>query len=142
MSGRAPKERIPIAVDFDGVIAQYHKWEGIFKTEPPIEGAREFLQQLRDNDYYIYIYSSRTNPDNVPRYGTIYTAAKVIEQYMKDNDLPFDAVWTKAGKPNVKVFVDDRAVTCRPQFYTKAYEIALMMIQDIVASGTKPQVSD
>jgi len=117
-----------IAVDFDGVIASWSGWKGAAKIDPPIEGAREFLLKIKALGHKIMIFSARAD-EQAGRSGII--------AYMQKHDLAYDSMWCGKGKPDAAVFIDDRAITCRPQFNDFAYERALEGIDHIVENGTK-----
>jgi hypothetical protein len=100
----AGKTRQPIiAVDFDGVIAEY---EGLTETSvigAPRKDVIDALNQLRAEGWKIVVYSCR--------------GAHEIHPYLKQNAVPFDEINpsppnpTKGTKPRATVYWDDRA--CR-----------------------------
>jgi hypothetical protein len=40
-------------------------------------------------------------------------ALKTVEKWLETNDIPYDEIWTKPGKPKADLYVDDRAA--RPE---------------------------
>ena len=95
-----------VAVDFDGTISKYYKWTGPYNMGAPLEGAREFLEALRERGYFILIYSCRPSTE---------TAHKKMEQYMQEHDLPYDRIFTEGCKPEATAYFDDRAISVQPQ---------------------------
>ena len=90
-----------IAVDFDGVIADYDGWRGTSALGPPRRDVIEVLKVLRSEGWKIVVYSCR--------------AAEDISPYLKENSVPFDEINrnssfpTGGAKPVATVYWDDRA---------------------------------
>ena len=89
-------KRKTLAVDFDGVIHRYSKgFQGLENAyDPPMEGAIEVLQRLKDKGYVLKIMSSRP--------------ALVIEEWLEKYEMSglFDAV--SNSKFAATVYIDDR----------------------------------
>lgn len=89
-------KRKTLAVDFDGVIHRYSKgFQGLENAyDPPMEGAQEVLQRLKDQGYVLKIMSSRP--------------ALVIEEWLEKYNMTnlFDAV--SNNKFAATVYLDDR----------------------------------
>jgi hydroxymethylpyrimidine pyrophosphatase-like HAD family hydrolase len=92
-----------IAVDFDGVIAEYDDWKGGEACGRPRQDVIEVLHVLRSEGWKIVVYSTRGADD--------------IRPYLEANAVPFDEInqntsYTTGGaKPIATVYWDDRA--CR-----------------------------
>ena len=90
-----------IAVDFDGVIADYDGWKGTEAFGPPRADVVETLRVLRTEGWKIVVYSCRASAE--------------ISQYLIENSIPFDeinrnsACPTGGAKPVATVYWDDRA---------------------------------
>jgi hypothetical protein len=90
-----------IAVDFDGVIANYDGWTETSLIGAPRGDVVEALKVLRSEGWKIVVYSCR--------------GAEEIRPYMKQNGIPFDEINPspsnpiKGTKPRAKVYWDDRA---------------------------------
>ena len=97
-----------IAVDLDGVILEYDKWKGIDHFGEPIPGAKESLQKLRNLGFKIIIYTTRVNKINTKKSFTQRDIIKLIEQKLKEYNIPFDEISTE--KPLAKYYIDDRAI--------------------------------
>lgn len=103
--------RRTIAVDLDDTIAEVRRSEA--RDRAPVlaglkDGAREFLEWARGEGYYILIFTARLNTcwENQDFAEIHYT----ILEFLLDNDLPFDEIWTKPGKPFARWYVDDSAI--------------------------------
>ncbi len=81
-----------IALDFDGVLAEYAGWKGEDVTGSPIQGAREFVLSLLGKGYGAVMYTCRR--------------ADVVERWLRDNGFPLLAV--SDTKPQALLYVDDR----------------------------------
>lgn len=90
-----------IAVDFDGVIANYDGWEDIGTFGPPREDVIDTLMTLRNEGWRIVVYSCRPSSEIAP--------------YLVENSVPFDEInqnsssSTGGPKPVATVYWDDRA---------------------------------
>jgi hypothetical protein len=98
-SKKIKHDRIPIAVDFDGVIHKYSKgfFDGSIYDEP-VDGVVEALRELQ-KDYYIYIFSNRNETPE---------GEMAVLEYLKKYNIPFDKI--SATKPPAKFFIDDGAI--------------------------------
>jgi hypothetical protein len=99
-SGESTRQAI-IAVDFDGVIANYDGWTESSVIGPPRGDVVEALIALRSEGWKIIVYSCRS--------------AEEIGPYMTQNRIPFDEINpspsnpNKGTKPRARVYWDDRA---------------------------------
>ncbi|MEK6884652.1 MAG: hypothetical protein AABY22_33775 [Nanoarchaeota archaeon] len=115
-----------IALDFDGVIANYDKWEDIHTHGAPMHGIKEFINSLR-NKFYVLIYTCRTNPDIQKPY-TFYKLKQILQSYLFKHSISYDEVYVGAGKPMAAFYIDDRAVLCNPQEDKNAFEKVLKQL--------------
>lgn len=95
------RDQPTIAVDFDGVIADYDGWQGETVHGPPRADVIDALNRLRAEGWRIIVYSSRAESEITP--------------YLVDNCVPYDEVnrnslrRTGGAKPVANVYWDDRA---------------------------------
>ena len=68
-----------LAIDFDGVIAQYDRWKGFNVMGPPIKGARKYLNKLRQEGWILVVWTTRPFTSN-------------LEFYLRQFDIPFVTV--------------------------------------------------
>jgi adenylylsulfate kinase len=96
-------KQLTIAVDFDGVIADYEGWKGEATFGHPRADVIDALAVLRAEGWKIVVYSTR--------------AAEQVRPFLFDNHVPFDEInhnsshQTGGAKPVATVYWDDRA--CR-----------------------------
>ena len=108
------QSRLVAALDVDGVLASWSEgWQGIYHFGPPIPGAVQFTQELSRN-MKIIIHTCRCNRSlgmgNRPE-----MLGQIVTNWLQMNGFAFDEVWTNPGKPVADVYIDDRAIACRPE---------------------------
>lgn len=99
------KRKGSISVDFDGVINSYRSgFVAIDKIpDSPVEGAFEFLEELLNFGFKVYIYSTR-NSNTKGRMAIMDWMLK----YGLNQDI-IDKLKFPVEKPIAKVYIDDRA---------------------------------
>ncbi len=94
--------RRTIAVDFDGVVAEYDGWKGEGVLGEPRADVQEALLLLRAEGWKIVIHTTRGEHE--------------VGEYLERNKIPFDEInrnsdyKTLGAKPVADVYWDDRAV--------------------------------
>ena len=122
-----------IAIDFDGVIHSYSRgWQGGEIYDPPVEGTREALTELRAKGWKIYIFSTRTNKiyhknDNPPQ-------EERMKTYLEEHGIPYDKIWS-FGKPMADIYLDDRALNFRGKWDDSLQEIEQFQVWNRDASN-------
>lgn len=116
-----------VAVDVDGVLAQYGTWNGIDCIGDPIDGAVDFTREL-SQDYRVLIYTARCTPGNNPGYSEQELAAKV-RTWLDKHGFVYADIWSGKGKPAAIAYVDDRGVMCRPQEDGSAFKLAMELVR-------------
>jgi len=103
-------EGFTICVDLDGVLLWYDDTcrDGVYGY--PLPGAREFLSRLKEMGKVV-IFTARI----CPLFGDVKELQRQVEAVLKHFDLPYDEVFAGEGKPPAQVYIDDRAVECKPQ---------------------------
>jgi len=94
-----------ICIDLDGTLAHYGEWKGESYFGDAIKGAKEALQKLKEKNWLIIIFTTRTDKEK-------------IKNFLNDNELEFDYINENphqpenaiGGKPYADVYVDDRAI--------------------------------
>jgi hypothetical protein len=113
-----------ICVDLDGVLAEYHGWEGSDKIGPPLPGALKFTKSLAKHaDIVIYTGRCSEDPetrDVVAQLTPGQQRIRVIDGLEK-HGFPFADVYIGRGKPRVSAFIDNRAINCSPQSDDSAF---------------------
>jgi hypothetical protein len=105
--------RKTVAVDLDGVLAQYDGWKGLDFIGEPILGAHEFLAELH-KFADILIYTVRcTEGMNGPE--KAHLLVNRVRDWLDKNGMVYDTIWDGQGKPLYAAIIDDRAVICLPQ---------------------------
>jgi hydroxymethylpyrimidine pyrophosphatase-like HAD family hydrolase len=102
MSWKQNGSRRTIAVDFDGVIAEYDGWKGTSVLGEPRADVIEALRGLHAEGWKIVIHTTRGEDE--------------VENYLERHAIPHDEInrnsdyQTKGVKPVADVYWDDRAV--------------------------------
>jgi adenylylsulfate kinase len=102
MAHKANNSARTIAVDFDGVIANYDGYKGPGVLGAPRDDVRQALHTLRREGWKIVIFTTRGWDE--------------IERYLQQHDIPYDEYnrnsdyKTGGHKPVADVYWDDRAV--------------------------------
>jgi adenylylsulfate kinase len=102
MAHKLNNSRRTIAVDFDGVIAEYDGYKGADVLGEPRLDVLEALHELRSEGWKIVIHPTRGEPE--------------ISDYLAQHGIPFDEInrnsdyKTVGTKPVADLYWDDRAV--------------------------------
>jgi hypothetical protein len=101
-SAVTPERRPTIAVDFDGVIADYDGWKGCGVLGQPRTDVIKALVALREEGWKVIVHSTRSEDE--------------IGGYLRQYEIPYDEInrnssYSNTGqKPVATVYWDDRAV--------------------------------
>lgn len=117
--GESRRTKRTVAVDFDGVIHSYVSgWQGLVPTDPPREGALEFVEQLQALDYIVVVHTARAN-DPQGLAATIHWLA----------NYSFPEMTVTANKPMAIAYIDDRAIYAGPRvaFEDVLYELNVLV---------------
>lgn len=82
-----------IAVDFHGTIRDHQG--------NVIEAMKQKLGEFKNAGYHIIVYTS-----GITRNPSIING---LNQWLKENQIPYDEVWQRQGKPDADIYIDDKA---------------------------------
>lgn len=82
-----------VAVDYHGTLKIKDKVNETIKAK---------LQEMRNEGYHIVIYTSGTTHSP--------SAFNGIQTWLQQNEIPFDEVWQKQGKPDADLYFEDKAI--------------------------------
>lgn len=116
-----------VCLDLDGVLAEYHGWDDSDHIGAPIPGALEFAKSVAKlADIIIFTGRCSDEPgdrDVVSGLSPGQMRIKVVA-WLEKHGFPFADVYIGQGKPRASAFIDDRAISCSPQFDPKAFKEA------------------
>lgn len=120
--------RQSVAIDLDGTLAAYDGWKGLEHIGDPLPGAQDFVRGIREFAKVV-IWTTRSNYDvNGPN------SHFVVKAWLDKHGFEYDEIFVGPVKPLVAAFVDDRAVTCRPQEDSDAataYRMATLQVKEL-----------
>lgn len=116
---RLPKQaRKPtVAIDLDQTILEKaDESEFLPSGQPafgaPRDGVHGALETLHELGWYIIVHSARfSEVANRER------AEAELDQYLTVNQIPFDQIWHKEGKPRADAYIDDKAIPYEGDWY-------------------------
>ncbi|MCK4500862.1 hypothetical protein KAU11_10205 [Candidatus Babeliales bacterium] len=108
------------AIDFDGVIAHYSGWKGSEHFGKPIEGAKEALQQLKNEGHIIIIYTARLPTEGLKEYLSKYN---MPYDYINENPL-MKAINEGPRKIPADIYIDDKGLTFKGNWTNTLNQIA------------------
>ena len=114
------KKAKTIAIDFDGVLADYSKgYQGKDVFGTPIPGADNATKVLKENGWRIIIYTTR--PDT-----------EALRHWLKENNITYDYINENPDQPEeskgckliADIYLDDRAISFSGQWRWVVGDIA------------------
>ena len=96
------ERQLTIAVDFDGVLADYDGWRGVDALGAPRSDVVSALRILRQEGWKIVVHTTRSEEQ--------------IGPYLRQHEIPYDeinrnsAYQNSGSKPVATVYWDDRAL--------------------------------
>lgn len=97
-----------ICIDLDGVIAGFKRNGETYADVSPIAGAREKLEALKQNGYYIIIQTARHMKTCEGNLGLVNAKiSKITLDWLEKHRIPYDEIYF--GKPWAHIYVDDNA---------------------------------
>lgn len=96
---------VVLIIDFDGTICE-HQFPEIGE---PKEKAIEVMQALDKAGFKIVIHTCRANP-SIGGQEASDKYVQEMEDWLKENKIPYDEVWRGIGKPIGHLYIDDHAL--------------------------------
>jgi len=96
--------QVVLIIDFDGTICE-NKFPAIGEPKPQ---AIEVMQALDKAGFKIVIHTCRANPE-ISGQKKSDQYIKEMEDWLKENKIPYDEVWRGVGKPIGHLYIDDHA---------------------------------
>ncbi len=97
-----------ICIDLDGVIADFKKGNETYLDVLPIDGAREKLVELKQNNHYIIIQTARHMKTCEGNLGLVNARiTKITLDWLDKYQIPYDEIYF--GKPWAHIYIDDNA---------------------------------
>lgn len=100
-------EKKNIAVDFDGVVHEFHGWGDGTCYGEPIEGSIEAIKKMSE-EYNVIIFSAKVRPDRPIVNGK--TGTELVTEWLNKHDLLQYITDITHEKPRAKFYIDDKAV--------------------------------
>ena len=82
-----------VAVDYHGTIMINDKVNETMKAK---------LQEMRNEGYHIIVYTSGITDSPGSLIG--------IQAWLQQNEVPYDEIWQRQGKPDADIYIEDKAV--------------------------------
>ena len=102
-----------IAIDLDGVLAHYEKWDGIESIGDPLPGAQDLVKGLIDSGCEVWIFTTRMSKAVNSSY-SVRELQNNIQDWLIKHDFPMETlIWTGHGKMIADFYIDDRAIGFR-----------------------------
>ncbi len=123
-------KRPVVCVDVDGVLASREYSKGAAEIGEPIDGAVDFTRELHETADIIILTARISGGDakskSKKKSAEVGEQAKVqVKDWLDQHGFAYTSIWTESGKPIASVYVDDRAVACRPEEDgVKAFKLA------------------
>ena len=94
-----------VCIDLDGTLAHYVEWQGEEHFGSVINGASEALLKLKQQNWLITIYTTRTNKELITNFLEVND---LVFDYI--NEHPFQPENAIGGKPYADAYIDDRGI--------------------------------
>jgi hypothetical protein len=97
-----------IMIDFDGTIHKYSKgWKDGTVYDEPISGAKQFIDQLKDDGFEVVVFTSRLSVSSLGQ-EVVNEQKEMIEMWLKKYGIEVDGV--TAEKIPATAYIDDLAI--------------------------------
>jgi hypothetical protein len=97
-----------IMIDFDGTIHKYSKgWKDGTVYDEPISGAKQFIDQLKDDGFEVVVFTSRLSVSSLGQ-EVVNEQKEMIEMWLKKYGIEVDGI--TAEKIPATAYIDDLAI--------------------------------
>jgi capsule biosynthesis phosphatase len=106
-----------ICIDLDGTICDLKQPHESYADVQPKAGAKEMIQQLREDGHTIIIHTARnmaTCHHNVGK--VLKNVGKITLDWLEAHEIPYDEIFF--GKPNADITIDDRVLRFQDNWHT------------------------
>ena len=104
--------RATVCIDLDGVLALRVRSGKKTDIGPPIDGAVEFTREINDYADIIILTSRMAGLSGKER----DQMRDKIEAWLTKHQIEFTSVHDGLGKPPAQAYIDDKGVSCRPEY--------------------------
>ena len=97
-----------VVIDLDGTICTLKKENQSYRDVTLIEGADNFIKNLRKQGCYVIIQTARNMATCEGNLGKVMSnVGKITLDWLEKNKIEYDEIYF--GKPNGNIYIDDRA---------------------------------
>lgn len=100
-----------IAIDLDGILAEYDEWRGHNHFGKPIKKNIEEIKRLHKDGFTLILFTTRLNPQNAQERMDLPKTEQKISEWLKRMGIRKCFSKLTGRKPIARYYVDDRAVT-------------------------------
>ena len=118
-----------IAIDLDGVLAEYSGWKGMDVIGEPREGARAFLEWLQAIGWESIIYTTRERSVVAS-----WLREHSLSTYFTDGEPGKEVLRIAKTKPIATIYLDDRALRFEGDFASFSRS---SMFRPLILSGLR-----
>ena len=120
--------RAKVCIDLDGVLALRVTSGKNTDIGPPIDGAVEFSREINDYADIVVLTSRMAGLDGKKR----EAMKEKITSWLDRHQIAYDHVYEGEGKPPAHAYIDDKGVSCRPEYEgQKAFKLALGQVEEL-----------
>jgi len=101
-------------MDFDGVLSEYHGYQGRGKFGKPLPGVKEFLERVKNAGHSFVVLTTRKE-------------VELVKEWFVKNELPMPTKIT-SEKVAASAYVDDRAVNFSGDFDKLAKDLQIFTV--------------
>ena len=111
-----------IAVDFDGILAEYGEWKGHEHIGKPIKENIEMVKKLHKDGHKLILFTTRLNCSWDGSDYSYEERLKIIQEWLKKQKIWDAFTDITSEKPYADIYWDDRAVSTLKELGRKLKE--------------------